>query len=106
MGVGVEERGWGGVGGGEGATFVVRFRLFLFHRRASVNASWTARRFKHTEVFVINKKMLRIKLVPVNFRKNKNDVIIHGHFSKFLFFQKSDVTIPDDDKCRPRIFHQ
>ena len=25
-------------------------------------------------------------------------VFTHGHFSKFLFFQKSDVTIPDDDK--------
>eukprot|EP00610_Laminaria_digitata_P001599 TRINITY_DN3806_c0_g1_i1.p1 TRINITY_DN3806_c0_g1~~TRINITY_DN3806_c0_g1_i1.p1 ORF type:complete len:56 (+),score=2.20 TRINITY_DN3806_c0_g1_i1:46-213(+) len=50
--------------------------------------------------------MLRIKLFRSIFRNKKTDVIIHGHFSKFLFFPKSDVTIPDNNKCRPRIFHQ
>lgn len=39
-------------------------------------------------------------------KKGKNDIIIHGQFANFLFFPKRDVTIPDDDKCRPRNFHQ
>ena len=42
--------------------------------------------------------MLRIKLSVFNFSKNRTDVDLHGPFSKFLFFQKSDVPIPDDDK--------
>ena len=30
--------------------------------------------------------LLRRKFFPVNFRKQKTDVIIHGHFSKFPSF--------------------